>query len=165
MFIDISYLNYIILFIMMIFISELLAYCWHKFGAHEDIIPEMFKVQESHLKHHTIVDDSAYDDFMYILIFLIVYTFLLIYLIKIQMITYLLASCIYFPVLMASFWNFYIHSAYHSENHWLNEYEWFRNDKRIHFQHHRNPTTNYGISTHFSDVIFDTFDYGLLKDI
>jgi phosphatidylglycerophosphate synthase len=159
------YLLLIILFIFLIFFSELLAYWWHKWGAHKDIIPQYLGIQETHKKHHTVIGDTAYGDFFYILLFLIVYLFLVIYLLHKNIISSSLALTIYAPVAIVSFYNYFLHSAYHTNNHWLNKYEWFKNDKRIHFQHHRDDHTNYGIVTHFSDIVFDTFDYGLLKDL
>ena len=159
------YILLFLLFFFLIFLSEFLAYCWHRWGAHRDIIPPALGVQKTHEHHHVTIDDQAYGDFLYILIFLIIYFVLLLYLVQQDIISLTLAFIIYLPVLITSFYNYFLHSAYHTDNHLLNKYSWFRNDKRIHFQHHRNPNTNYGIVSHFSDIILDTFDYGLLKEL
>ena len=158
------YYYFIFIFLVtIIYLSEIAAFFWHRYGTHQEIVPHFLGVQESHHRHHTIIDDQAHGDFLYILLFLIILAIIILYLIKQNRISYLLGSLIYFPILLISIWNWYIHAAYHIENHWLNRYAWFQNDKRIHFQHHRDPSTNYGIATHFTDVISDTFDYGLLK--
>lgn len=156
---------YVFIFIFLIFLSEFLGYCWHRWGTHQDIIPTALGIQSSHLYHHMTTDDSAYGDFIYILVFLIFYFILILYLVQKDIISLKLGFIIYLPIFIISFYNYYVHAAYHCENHWLNQYDWFRNDKKIHFQHHRNPETNYGIVTHFSDIILETFDYGLLKNI
>lgn len=156
---------YLYLIITLLILTEIGAYFWHYLGTHRNIIPEFFQVQKTHNIHHNIIDDQAHGDFFYILIFLIVLAITLSYLWFKSRISYQLALAIYIPIFAVFIWNWYIHSAYHIENHWLNGYEWFQNDKRIHFQHHDNPSTNFGIATHFSDIIFNTFDYALLKDL
>ena len=55
-------------------------------------------------------------------------------------------------------WNWYVHSAYHIQNHWLNNFDWFKLDKKIHLQHHVDPTVNYGIASHFCDIIMGTYE-------
>lgn len=155
-------MNYVILSGTMLVLSEIGAYIWHRFGAHE---LNILGAQRVHDIHHTVIDDQAHFDFLYIFFFLIIYLIAVIYLVQKELITFNIGLCLYLPVLLISIYNWFIHSAYHISNHWLNRWEWFRQDKRIHFQHHSNPETNFGIATHFADLILDTFDYGLLKDI
>ncbi len=156
---------YLFLIIIFIYLSEIGSFCWHKYGTHENFIPRELGVQNTHQIHHTVIDDQAHADFFYILFMLIILGFFLWILFSYNFISYQIGLSIYCPVTCVFVWNWYIHSAYHIDNHWLNKYEWFRNDKRIHFQHHANPNVNFGIATHFSDIIMDTFDSGLLKDI
>ena len=151
---------YTILIIFLIYLSEIGAYFWHRWGTHSDIIPHSLGVQRTHNIHHSIIDDKAHGDFFYVIIGLLILFGVIIYLIVKNKITYTTALMIYLPILFVFLWNWYIHSAYHTKDHWLLEYQWFKDDKRIHMQHHINPNVNYGIVTHFSDVIFDTFDYG-----
>ncbi len=54
-------------------------------------------------------------------------------------------------------WNWYIHTAYHIDNHWLNRYEWFRKDKHLHMLHHDNAKINYGVVSHFTDMLMGTY--------
>ena len=146
------FLFYIGLVIFLIIVSEIGAHFWHRFGAHTNILPF---VKETHSIHHNIIDDEAHADFIYICVLLFLYLIALSYIFSLF---YILLF--YLPVFVVFIWNWYIHSCYHIENHWLNRYEWFKNDKRIHFQHHINTNKNYGIATHFTDILLDTFDYG-----
>jgi len=141
----------------MVFLSEIGAYFWHRFGAHTDILPP---VKKTHDIHHTIVEDKAFGDFFYVFMLLVLYFGILLYAYQIAFITKALFLYLYIPVVLTFLMNFYVHSAYHIENHWLNRYEWFRNDKRIHFQHHKDETKNFGILTHMTDHMLNTFNYG-----
>ena len=159
------YSIYIFIIISLIILTEIAAYFWHYLGTHRDIIPSIFQVQKTHGIHHNTIDDQAHGDFFYVLSFLTLFLISLIYLYYQNFLSLFQISIIYIPVFLTFLWNWYIHSAYHIENHWLNSYSWFQEDKRLHFQHHENPETNFGIASHFSDVMFDTFDYGLLQNI
>ena len=140
--------------IPMIFLSEMGAYAWHRWGSHTNVIP---MAKRTHDIHHAIVDDKAEGDFMYVILLLFLYFNILLVLYLYTYITALMFFSLYFPVILIFFWNFYVHTAYHIENHWLNRYEWFRNDKRIHMHHHTDPTKNFGIATHYTDLLLDTF--------
>ena len=138
-----------------IILSEIGAYAWHRWGAHTNILEV---VKKTHDIHHEVIDDKAEGDFFYVCLLLFLYFNILLVLYIYTYITALLFFALYFPVLLIFFWNFYVHAAYHIENHWLNEYEWFRNDKRIHMHHHADPTKNFGIATHYTDLILNTYD-------
>jgi hypothetical protein len=146
----------------MIYLSELGAYFWHRFGAHTHLIPP---VRNMHDIHHEDIKDEAHGDFLYVCLLLFLFLSMLIYFWYSNIINLSILLIIYIPVVTVFVWNWWIHSAYHIENHWLNQYDWFKYDKKLHFQHHENPETNYGIATHFTDEIFSTFDYNLLKKI
>jgi len=151
-----EYFIYPSIFIGLVICSEIGGYFWHEVFAHNHIIPF---VKETHDIHHSIIDDTAEGDFFYICIFLILYLIVLTYLYYKAYITLILLLILYTAVFFPFLWSYYVHSAYHIENHWLNKYEWFRNDKRIHMQHHINPEKNFGIATHFTDELMGTFDY------
>ena len=140
----------------LIFASEIGGYIWHRYGAHTDILPF---VKDTHQVHHTRIHDQAHEDFFYIAILLVLYLAFLFYLYYLTYISLTLLTILYLGVFFPFIWSYYIHSAYHITDHWLNEYEWFQNDKRIHFKHHEDPTKNYGIATHFTDELLGTFDY------
>ncbi len=148
---------YLFIVIIMIYLSEIGGYFWHRFGAHTNLL---YPVKKMHDIHHEDILDEAHGDFLYVcglLIFLFLFLFYIYYK---NYITFPLFLSIYLPVMFVFIWSWYVHSAYHIDDHWLNRYDWFRTDKRIHMRHHKNPETNYGIATHFTDEILETFDYG-----
>ena len=152
------YMFYLGVFFSMFIISEIGAYLWHNFGAHTDVLPG---VHDTHRIHHIAdLSHEAHEDFYYIIIILILVGGGLIYSFYKEWISWMLLLAIYVPLGLTFTWNWWIHSAYHQKDHFLNSYAWFQNDRRIHFQHHINPRVNYGIATHFMDEIFETFDYG-----
>ncbi len=154
-------LLYLLLSMFMIFISEIGGYLWHKWIAHTDGIPG---IRTSHRKHHLAdLNHEADEDFFWVILLLIGLGIVLLIIYFKNYINILTLLIIYTPIVLTFTWNWYIHSAYHQKNHWLESYNWFKNDRRIHFQHHIEPKVNYSISTHFMDEIFDTFDYGLLN--
>lgn len=53
--------------------------------------------------------------------------------------------------------DWFMHMLYHKNPTWLQNSEWFQEKRRLHFIHHENPSTNYGISTQMMDKVFDTF--------
>jgi len=172
----------IYLVILIILATEFTAYLWHSWGAHTDIVPG---VHDTHREHHVAdLDHKAHEDFFWIILLLIIFGFLLFWLYHRGYSEYIYRNflrgkienyndkmikfgLILFYLLIVSVftWNWYIHQAYHTKNHWLNKYDWFKNDKKIHFQHHVDPTVNYGIASHFSDVIFGTYENPLESEV
>ena len=140
--------------------SEGGSYLWHRFGAHTDIIPGVHDVHRIH--HEADLTHEAHEDFLVVIILLFLLGLFLFILYKSFLPTYYLIM-IYLTVVAVFVWNWYIHSAYHIPNHWLNQYDWFKQDKKIHLQHHVDPTVNYGIASHFSDIIFGTYIYPFKK--
>ena len=153
-----NYIIIILIYVLLIFITEMGAYFWHNI-AHEDIVPG---VHETHKIHHNAdLRHEAHEDFFWVILLLIV---LGISLTGLWYYDYLFVNpklvILGYGIIVSVFvWNWYVHSAYHIPDHWLNNYEWFRIDKKIHLQHHVNPWVNYGIASHFSDVIFGTYEY------
>lgn len=141
----------------MFMVSEVGAYVWHRWFAHQDIIS---MVRKTHDIHHKVIKDKAHGDFFFVLILLSLYLGCLLFLYFYYYINVYLLLSLYIPVFLTFTFSYYLHTAFHTEDHWLNEYEWFRNDKRIHFQHHVNEGKNYGIVTHYTDLLLDTFDSG-----
>ena len=148
------YLPYVLLLIIG---GEAFSYFWHRIITHHDIIKP---IRNSHRIHHQIeleYHHKAHEDFAWILMGLSVFGILIIK-------TMVLYPEITVPgyILLATVssivtWNWYIHSAYHTPEHWLNKFEWFRKDKHRHFIHHYQPELNYGIATHFSDKLLETW--------
>jgi sterol desaturase/sphingolipid hydroxylase (fatty acid hydroxylase superfamily) len=154
---NVKNIYYFLIVITMIILSEIGAYFWHRIAAHSNILP---LVKNTHDIHHNIIDDEAHLDFIYICILLLLFFIFLCILYVYEIISITIGTIIYLPVLLTFTWNWYIHSAYHCKDHWLNSYNWFLNDKRIHMHHHINQNENYGIATHFTDELLNTFNYG-----
>lgn len=151
----------IILVIVLIYLTEVGAYVWHRFGTHDDFVPTTLGVQETHDKHHTdseVTGGAA--DFFYVAIMLLLFAIVLGVISKVLGLSYVVYFLIYIPVLSVFLWNWYIHDAYHTRGHWLQRYDWFIKDRQIHFEHHYQPDKNYGIASHFSDMFFGTFANG-----
>ncbi len=154
-------LNYVMLFLLFLSVviaAEIGSFCWHNFSAHTDIIPG---IHATHKIHHTSdLSHEAHEDFYYIVVILIIIGLGLIYLWYYNLLlidpNYL---AIGYSIFVSVFvWNWYVHSAYHIQNHWLNNFDWFKLDKKIHLQHHVDPTVNYGIASHFCDIIMGTYE-------
>lgn len=151
-----NYIIYLWVIIILIITSEIGGYFWHNL-VHNDNAPGVYETHKIH--HEADLTHEAHEDFLWVILILFIFGL------------FLFGICYYYPFLMYYLipaylivvtvftWNWYVHSAYHIPNHWLNKYSWFRIDKKIHLQHHVNPWKNYGIASHFSDVIFGTYEY------
>lgn len=53
--------------------------------------------------------------------------------------------------------NDYVHDSFHVRRHPLNRYGWYRRLRRLHFVHHVDMGSNYGIVTMVYDRVFGTF--------
>lgn len=157
-------LQFFMIIIIVIIIAQISAYFWHRIGAHTDLVGS--KIHETHKNHHEdTLDDKAHEDFYWAFIFLIGLYFLsaVLYQIKILNLSMsiLLPSLFFFIFVL----NWYIHQSYHTENHWLNNFEWFRQNKALHYQHHYNPKNNYDIvMPSIIDRIFGTYQYPTLEN-
>jgi hypothetical protein len=152
-------MNLLLVFLAVIVLiaSEFTAYFWHRFLAHDILYKN--PVKQMHDIHHNVIDDQAHGDFLYVLLLLFL-LFVTLFYFYIQNYIDIYIFCIIFITSLLSFtYSWIIHSAYHINNHWLNQYQWFRIDKKIHMQHHENSNVNYGITSHFPDIIFDTYQY------
>ena len=105
---------YLGIMVGMIYLGEIGGYFWHRYAAHELEIPQ---VKESHAKHHTIINDTADEDFLYILGILIFLGIFLYWLYYIKQISLAFLASIYIPLFLVSVWSYYVHRAYHIENH------------------------------------------------
>jgi hypothetical protein len=153
----------IIIIIIFILLTEVGSYVWHRFATHRDIIPTIIGVQNTHDTHHQ-EEIKHSNDFFYIAIILIIYALFLKIIQNITGLSLYISLLIYCPVFILFVWNWYVHNAYHTKNHWLQQYDWFIKDKKIHFQHHYDPEQNYGIASHFTDIFLGTFNPGLNRN-
>lgn len=51
----------------------------------------------------------------------------------------------------------YVHRAFHLKHHWLMRFRWFWRLRKIHLEHHRDPSKNLGIVWYGWDRAFRTF--------
>ena len=150
-------LFYIILFILIIILAELISYFWHRILSHNHIINIHTPLHDSHSLHHDDKDDGSYEDFMWVLFFL-GGVFIVLYLaFAFDFIAGLTLVVIYIAGVCDYFYSWYIHKAYHTKDHWLEYFDWFNYDRKEHMVHHKNPKRNYGVSNRFLDKVFGTF--------
>ena len=123
--------------------------------SHENIIPI---IRETHLEHHQANWlHEAHSDFIWIVIGLILFTIMLVILCKFNVAPAWILIIIWCTVIAISVWNWYIHAAYHQPGHWLEQFNWFNQDRQAHLIHHVAPNTNYSIASHFTDWGFGTY--------
>lgn len=136
--------------------TEVFGYFWHRYGAHADYVPG---IHDTHRIHHMrdVNSDSLDDDFIWTMLLMIMFELIMVIGVITGIIPPLLAIITITVSLAVLWWNWWIHNAYHQPNHWLESYEWFRQEKRRHYVHHYQPTRNYGIASHFIDRLMGTW--------
>lgn len=143
--------------IFVVVTTEVFAYLWHRFSAHNEHIPY---IRESHKIHHETdlnLSHTADEDFIWILILFVLFEIIAGLVIKMNIVPgnfVIVGTITSFVVFL---WNWYVHKSFHQKDHWLNNYEWFRIEKERHYIHHFDPTKNYGIGSHFTDIIMNTW--------
>lgn len=147
-------LHVIVIIILSVILAEIFSYIWHRFAAHQDY--PVIGLHSIHKQHHNAdLLDQANGDFICIMALLIVTTIVMMF--SSSLISFL--SIMIYPLIASFFlllWTWYIHAAYHTTGHWLENYHWFLEKRRLHFLHHTDPSKNYGIASHLGDVIFGT---------
>jgi sterol desaturase/sphingolipid hydroxylase (fatty acid hydroxylase superfamily) len=159
----ISSLFWICYIVTIIIGIEIFAYLWHRYGAHADYIPG---IHDTHQIHHMIGDNNdestlssheADEDFIWILLMMISFEIIIGLCVVAGIIPGIIAIVTIAVCLVVFWWNWWIHKAYHQKDHWLNSYEWFKLEKERHYVHHKYPDKNYGIATHFPDMLLGTW--------
>jgi len=63
-----------------------------------------------------------------------------------------------FATVPASIWmHNYLHKQYHLTNSWLLRFAWFRRKRELHWIHHRDYRTNFGVLHHLWDRLLHTY--------
>jgi len=146
---------WLIYIIAVIIGTEVFAYFWHRYGAHTNYIPGIY---DTHVIHHmSSLEHEADEDFVWILLLMIIFELIMGIGVMINLVPARLAIVTIIVSLCIFWWNWWIHSAYHNKDHWLNYYDWFITEKDRHYIHHRNPCKNYGIASHFTDRLMGTW--------
>lgn len=154
-------------------VSEVFSYFWHRFVSHLSIDNRilgkyLFRgVKDSHKDHHFKfnMDEShkALEDFLWVvtgLCCLGVFWYS-ISLLGIVHDAYLVASMT--TSVVFGLWKCFIHAAYHTDNHILNKFSFFREWKREHYVHHEDPKSNFSLSWFIPDKIFGTYRDKIIK--
>lgn len=141
--------------IITIFIGEILGYFWHRIGTHKDIIPPVRKTHRIH-HQHDIVGHEANEDFFWTFLLTIIFGGFLVLSVLLGL-PLVIALTMFITLNLMFIWNWYVHAAYHIPDHFLNKFEWFKRDKKIHLEHHYDPKVNFAIASHFPDKLFGTY--------
>lgn len=160
------------LWIIIIIISvEIFSYFWHRIIAHNDfvdfvnfvnvvnVVNVVNDIHAVHKLHHQDINIDADEDFIWLLFLLILFELFIGILLICNIIPFSFAITTVLPSVAVFLWNWYIHRCYHDDNTWLNNFQWFQNEKARHLIHHHDPSKNYGIASSFMDKIFSTHRY------
>lgn len=145
---------------------EFFGYFWHRFSAHLGYAGDV--IRTPHYEHHEVYypyydmesdeyrikglfNGDSWPWFIPIILFISgLYT--LFYMDYISRETFvIMAIWIMVHVYLIS----YIHDSYHIKNHWLNNFSWYKTNKKYHNLHHY-YNCNYGISNYSMDYLFGT---------
>lgn len=140
--------------------SEVFSYLWHRFASHNSILSAK-GISDTHRHHHIQYDrdknHKAFEDFIWVGMGL---SILICLWAVIKQIIDVPDEIVYTSVVVSilfSLWKCFIHAAYHSDKHFMNRFEFFREWKRLHILHHNNPKSNFAISGFTTDKLFGTF--------
>lgn len=154
------YINFLFWFcyvIVIIISTEIFAYIWHRYFAHTNYIPGIYDVHRIHHMLDLNLGHEADEDFVWILLIMVILELIFGIAVIIDIVSGIFAVVTIIVSLIMFWWNWWIHKAYHQSNHWLNSYKWFQREKERHYVHHNFPQKNYGIASHFMDVIMGTW--------
>lgn len=145
----------IFIIVITIILAEIGGYFWHRLGAHTSTIPI---VRETHKIHHQhdLEGHEADEDFFWVFLLTMAFSILLCIFVIFGL-PMIIAVTVFTSAMVVFIWNWYVHAAYHTPGHWLENFDWFIKDRELHFQHHYDPTSNFAIASHFPDMLFGTF--------
>lgn len=152
-----SFIFWITYIPVLVIFTEMFAYVWHRYIAHNH---NLSGVHDTHEIHHLIeleMGNESHEDFIWLLFLIIIVELMLGVAVMLNIIPATIAIVTILVTTGVFLWNWWIHQAYHNDSHWLNNYEWFQREKKRHYIHHYNPRNNYGIASHFSDIIMGTW--------
>ena len=138
---------------VMLFLVELTGYLWHRFVNHLGYLGDTIRI--THHCHHEIVyphDDmdsneykTSHDTWPW-LVPLVLFGYVpLIILYKMNKLSRCLVIISLLQISLHIIIIGYIHNSYHINDHWLNKYDWYTNNKKLHHIHHLD-NKNYGIT-------------------
>lgn len=153
---ELGWVAWIVYIVILVIIAEVFSYAWHRWAAHTDIIPGLHDTHRIHhqadLNYHT-----AAGDYVWILALVVILTLGLSLGVYWGFFSVAFVVVTIMVVVLVFSMNYYIHSAYHQPDHWLNSYQWFQDHKSYHFLHHQHPDKNFGIVSFYPDQLGGTF--------
>jgi len=156
-------LKYALIAFFLFWVVELVGYLWHRFVAHLGYLGDTIRI--THYCHHeeiyphtdfeSVKYHTAHDTWpWYIPFFLAVAIMLLLWGNRVMATATLVFVLIY--AIVHAYSISYIHDSYHIKDHWLNNFAWYRENRRLHYIHHLD-NCNYGITIYTMDKIFGTW--------
>lgn len=145
----------ILTIIITFFLGEVLGYFWHRIGTHKDIIPPVRQTHKIH-HQHDLTGHEANEDFFWSFILTSALGGLLVLSVLVGL-PLAIALTIFITLSLMLVFNWYIHAAYHNPDHYLNKFEWFQQNKKLHYEHHYDPKVNFAITFRFPDLLFGTY--------
>jgi sterol desaturase/sphingolipid hydroxylase (fatty acid hydroxylase superfamily) len=157
-------LESICLLLSVIVVVEITGYFWHRYFSHIGYLGNT--IRKAHYMHHEIhypytnmesikykvlglIEGDAWP--WVILMSLLIGTIFTIF--KLGYISLTNSILMSGLVVLDVYFNSYIHVSYHEKDHWLNKYQWYRQNKHYHKLHHY-YNCNYGISNFSTDYLF-----------
>ena len=163
---------YLIINFSLFLLVELIGYLWHRFVNHLGILSD--KIRVTHYCHHEEIypyDDMISDEYKTShdtwpwFIPLIIFGYMPLYIVyKRYKLDYNLYISYLIQITTHIYIISYIHDSYHVKDHWLNQYEWYTENKKYHYIHHLD-NKNYGITTYIFDHLFGTFSDEIVDKI
>lgn len=152
-------LLYIGLILTLFIFNELIIYVYHRVISHTDMVGNL--LHETHKLHHDdVIDEPEHlsQDFVAVFVLYLIASGLLLTIVNNSdlKLTTALFMILIFGILI--FLDYYHHVVIHSPNHWLMKYDYFKNARALHLEHHKSPNVNYSFGlTHIPDKLFGTY--------
>ena len=155
--------NHLFMMICIIIMAEVSGYFWHKYVAHLGYLGDTIRI--THYCHHeeiypynnieSVKYHTSHDSWPWlILYFLIMGIVYIVY--KMKKIN---KSNFRFILIFGTLYAYMIdstHASFHIKGHWLNNFAYYRKQKKVHYIHHFD-NVNYGIIFPWFDMLFGTY--------
>ena len=65
-------------------------------------------------------------------------------------------------LIINAYFSDYLHTEIHTQNSWLEKYEWFQKKRDLHLIHHKKTSKNINMMCSFIDKIFNTYENNII---
>ena len=153
-------------------LTEFVGYVWHRYVNHIGYLGDTIRIthychHEEIYPHNDMISDeykTSHDTWPWF-IPLILFGYIPLHtLYKKKYLHYHIYMMCVFQITFHIYVISYIHDSYHVRDHWLNQYQWYTENKKYHYIHHLD-NKNYGITTYIFDKLFGTFSYDIRDKI